>query len=78
MADNPGNESGGSSNGKEAEKKPQIEPIRLPSAEEIRGQDIWNNCAVRSIVSGVMGMNIATSLFYFFSHLKAYFCLYMK
>lgn len=39
---------------KEAEK-PAIEPIRLPTVEEIRGQDIWNNCAVRSIVSGVMG-----------------------
>ncbi|XP_057456853.1 mitochondrial import inner membrane translocase subunit TIM22-4 isoform X2 [Lotus japonicus] len=36
-------------------EKPQIEPIRLPSVEEIRGQDIWNNCAVRSVVSGVMG-----------------------
>ncbi|XP_016650332.1 PREDICTED: mitochondrial import inner membrane translocase subunit TIM22-4-like isoform X2 [Prunus mume] len=36
-------------------EKPPIEPIRLPSVEEIRGQDIWNNCAVRSVVSGVMG-----------------------
>ncbi|KAH1219826.1 Mitochondrial import inner membrane translocase subunit TIM22-1 [Glycine max] len=36
-------------------ENPQIEPIRLPSVEEIRGQDIWNNCAVRSVVSGVMG-----------------------
>ncbi|XP_027355534.1 mitochondrial import inner membrane translocase subunit TIM22-4 isoform X1 [Abrus precatorius] len=36
-------------------EKPQIEPIRLPTVEEIRGQDIWNNCAVRSVVSGVMG-----------------------
>ncbi|KAF3656321.1 Mitochondrial import inner membrane translocase subunit TIM22-1 [Capsicum annuum] len=36
-------------------KKPQIEPIRMPTVEEIRGQDIWNNCAVRSVVSGVMG-----------------------
>lgn len=44
-------------NPKEVEK-PQIEPIRLPTAEEIRGQDIWNNCAVRSVVSGVMGMII--------------------
>lgn len=39
---------------KEAEK-PQIQPLRLPTPEEIRGQDIWNNCAVRSVVSGVMG-----------------------
>ncbi|XAR60772.1 hypothetical protein NMG60_11034269 [Bertholletia excelsa] len=43
-----------SSNPNEAQK-PQIQPLRLPSAEEIRGQDIWNNCAVRSVVSGVMG-----------------------
>ncbi|XP_058075105.1 mitochondrial import inner membrane translocase subunit TIM22-4-like [Magnolia sinica] len=37
------------------EEKPQIEPLRLPTVEEIRGQDIWNNCAVRSAVSGIMG-----------------------
>ncbi|MED6148746.1 Mitochondrial import inner membrane translocase subunit Tim22 [Stylosanthes scabra] len=42
------------SNLNEAEK-PKIEPLRLPTAEEIRGQDIWNNCAMRSVVSGVMG-----------------------
>ncbi|KAK4256123.1 hypothetical protein QN277_009031 [Acacia crassicarpa] len=54
MADNSGNESGGSSNTKEAEK-PQIQPIILPSVEQIRGQDIYNNCAVRSVFSGVMG-----------------------
>lgn len=30
-------------------------PLRLPSAEEIRAQDIFNNCAVRTVVSGVMG-----------------------
>lgn len=33
-----------------------VEPIRLPTVEEVRGQDIWNNCAVRSVTSGVMGM----------------------
>ncbi|XP_077233029.1 mitochondrial import inner membrane translocase subunit Tim17/Tim22/Tim23 family protein [Tasmannia lanceolata] len=43
-----------SSNSNETEKPP-IEPLRLPTVEEIRGQDIWNNCAVRSVVSGVMG-----------------------
>nr|GMD18823.1 mitochondrial import inner membrane translocase subunit TIM22-4-like [Ipomoea batatas] len=37
--------------------KPLIEPIRLPTVEEIRGQDIWNNCAVRSVSSGVMVPN---------------------
>ncbi|KAF5446660.1 hypothetical protein F2P56_032270 [Juglans regia] len=55
MASGTGNEStNGSSSSKEAER-PTIEPLRLPTVEEIRGQDIWNNCAVRSIVSGVMG-----------------------
>uniref|UniRef100_A0A5B7AJU4 Mitochondrial import inner membrane translocase subunit TIM22-4-like n=1 Tax=Davidia involucrata TaxID=16924 RepID=A0A5B7AJU4_DAVIN len=55
MSANSGTEStNGSSNSNEAQK-PQIEPLRLPTVEEIRGQDIWNNCAVRSVVSGVMG-----------------------
>ncbi|XP_020686580.1 mitochondrial import inner membrane translocase subunit TIM22-4 [Dendrobium catenatum] len=40
------------------EEKPKIEPLRLPTMEEIRGQDIWNNCAVRSVVSGVMGSGL--------------------
>ncbi|KAF6164829.1 hypothetical protein GIB67_017032 [Kingdonia uniflora] len=54
MATAPEPESIPSSSTKE-EKRPPIEPLRLPSMEEIRGQDIWNNCAVRSVVSGVMG-----------------------
>ncbi|KAH7667542.1 mitochondrial import inner membrane translocase subunit TIM22 protein [Dioscorea alata] len=36
-------------------EKPKIEPLRLPTPEEVRGQDIWNNCAVRSVFSGVLG-----------------------
>ncbi|KAK1321187.1 Mitochondrial import inner membrane translocase subunit TIM22-1 [Acorus calamus] len=43
-----------SSSPKEAERPP-IEPLRMPTVEEIRGQDIWNNCVVRSAVSGIMG-----------------------
>lgn len=39
----------------ESEEVKAVEPIRLPTIEEIRGQDIWNNCAIRSVVSGVMG-----------------------
>ncbi|GKE00829.1 hypothetical protein Tco_1388812, partial [Tanacetum coccineum] len=31
-----------------------VEQIKLPTHEDIRGQDIWNNCAVRSVASGVM------------------------
>lgn len=38
-----------------AEEKKPVEPIRLPTVEEMRGQDIWNNCLVRSAVSGFMG-----------------------
>ncbi|KAI4297112.1 hypothetical protein L6164_037016 [Bauhinia variegata] len=55
LSNNSGNELANDPlNSKEA-VKPQIEPIRLPTVEEIRGQDIWNNCAVRSVASGVMG-----------------------
>ncbi|XP_057853588.2 mitochondrial import inner membrane translocase subunit TIM22-4 isoform X1 [Cryptomeria japonica] len=42
-----------SSNERPLEKK--IDPVTLPTFEEIRGQDIWNNCAVRSVVSGILG-----------------------
>ncbi|EPS67150.1 hypothetical protein M569_07626 [Genlisea aurea] len=52
MTSNPDSES---PSGQDHSPKPDIEPIRLPTIEEIRGQDIWNNCAVRSIVSGIMG-----------------------
>jgi import inner membrane translocase subunit TIM22 len=27
----------------------------MPTIEEVRAQDVWNNCAVRSVASGVMG-----------------------
>ncbi|KAF5727315.1 hypothetical protein HS088_TW22G01008 [Tripterygium wilfordii] len=52
MATDSGAESG---NGSKEPEKSQIEPFRMPSAEEIRAQEVWNNCAVRSVVSGVMG-----------------------
>ncbi|GLU02578.1 hypothetical protein SLE2022_198240 [Rubroshorea leprosula] len=35
--------------------KSQINPIRMPTMEEVRAQEVWDNCAVRSVVSGVMG-----------------------
>nr|GMC52452.1 mitochondrial import inner membrane translocase subunit TIM22-4 isoform X1 [Ipomoea batatas] len=56
MSSDPANDpqNASSSSSQEADK-PLIEPIRLPTVEEIRGQDIWNNCAVRSVSSGVMG-----------------------
>jgi hypothetical protein len=27
----------------------------MPTIEEVRAQEVWNNCAVRSVASGVMG-----------------------
>ncbi|KAK4743686.1 hypothetical protein SAY87_009998 [Trapa incisa] len=65
MATASSTESGGNNSDSGADEKPQIQPLRLPTAEEIRGQDIWNNCAVRSFVSGVMGggLGLATGLF---------------
>ncbi|KAG5515063.1 hypothetical protein RHGRI_036187 [Rhododendron griersonianum] len=42
--------------------KPPIEPLRLPTPDEIRGQDIWNNCAVRSVFSGVVGGGLGLAL----------------
>ncbi|WOH12030.1 hypothetical protein DCAR_0831527 [Daucus carota subsp. sativus] len=33
-----------------------VEPMRLPTIEEVRGQDIWNNCDVRGVTTGVMGL----------------------
>ncbi|EEF44022.1 protein with unknown function [Ricinus communis] len=45
-----------SSSKKEAEPEiPQIQPFRMPSMEEIRAQEVWDNCAVRSVASGVLG-----------------------
>ena len=62
---------------KETPAPPPVEPIRLPTIDEVRGQDIWNNCGVRSVVSGVMGLflfeiftRLLFDLFYLFE-----FCL---
>ncbi|KAJ9698764.1 hypothetical protein PVL29_007699 [Vitis rotundifolia] len=55
MSSNSGSEFTNDSSSSTEAEKPQIEPIRMPTVEEIRGQDIWNNCAVRSVASGVMG-----------------------
>lgn len=46
---------GAGAGGESSSQATTVEPIRLPTVEEIKGQDIWNNCAVRSVVSGVMG-----------------------
>lgn len=63
------------SSSKEAESnQSQIEPLRLPTIEEIRGQDIWNNCAVRSVVSGVMGNDSIPACSSFFGFFKFHDC----
>lgn len=68
MSSNSGAEStNNASNG--AEEKPQMEKFHLPTPEEIRGQDIWNNCAVRSVVSGVMGGGLGVMMGIFFAAL---------
>ncbi|CAL1352877.1 unnamed protein product [Linum trigynum] len=33
----------------------KIEPFRMPTVEEMRAQEVWNNCAIRSAFSGVVG-----------------------
>jgi hypothetical protein len=52
---------GAGAGGESASQATAVEPIRMPTAEEIKGQDIWNNCAVRSVVSGVMGETLLLS-----------------
>ncbi|KAB5520604.1 hypothetical protein DKX38_024923 [Salix brachista] len=44
-----------SSTSKDGETPTQIQPFRMPTVEEVRAQDVWNNCVVRSVASGVMG-----------------------
>nr|CAB3501109.1 unnamed protein product [Digitaria exilis] len=53
---------GAGAGGESSSQAAAVEPIRMPTAEEIKGQDIWNNCAVRSVVSGVMGGPKATCI----------------
>lgn len=61
-----------SANAQNVAEKPQnqVERFHLPTPEEIRGQDIWNNCAVRSLVSGVMGGGLGVMMGFFFAALE--------
>ncbi|KAF8052320.1 hypothetical protein N665_1572s0004 [Sinapis alba] len=52
-ADSSAEPAAGSSGSNEGVTK--IEPIRMPTVEEMRAQEVWNNCAVKSVASGVMG-----------------------
>ncbi|XP_050236498.1 mitochondrial import inner membrane translocase subunit TIM22-4 [Mercurialis annua] len=33
----------------------QVNSFRMPNMDELRAQEVWNNCAIRSVASGVMG-----------------------
>lgn len=70
---------GAGAGGQSASQTAAVEPIRMPTVEEIKGQDIWNNCAVRSVVSGVMGEQLVApacpSLFNFDSGTTYGICL---
>ncbi|XP_074292293.1 mitochondrial import inner membrane translocase subunit TIM22-4 [Silene latifolia] len=50
-------------------EKPPVEQLHMMTPEEIRGQDIWNNCAVRSVMSGVMGGGLGVMMGIFFAAL---------
>ena len=51
-----------SSTSKDGETPTQIQPFRMPTVEEVRAQDVWNNCVVRSVASGVMGEDLLIKL----------------
>jgi len=40
-------------------------PLKLPSQEEMMQEDIMNNCAVKSVISGIMGglLGVAFGIF---------------
>uniref|UniRef100_M8AIW7 Uncharacterized protein n=1 Tax=Aegilops tauschii TaxID=37682 RepID=M8AIW7_AEGTA len=43
-----------SAGGDAASQSAAVQPLQLPTPEEIKGQEMMNNCAVRSVLSGVM------------------------
>ncbi|CAH2037017.1 unnamed protein product [Thlaspi arvense] len=58
MADSSAEPAAGSSSpasGGSGESVNKIQPIRMPTVEEIRAQEVWNNCAFKSVMSGAMG-----------------------
>ncbi|GKV09511.1 hypothetical protein SLEP1_g20998 [Rubroshorea leprosula] len=52
---NSGTESNNGHSSSSEPETPQIRPVRMPTMEEVRAQEVWDNCAVRGVVSGVMG-----------------------
>ncbi|KAM0859582.1 hypothetical protein ACQ4PT_047100 [Festuca glaucescens] len=47
-----------------------VEQIRLPSHDEMKAQDMWNNCVVRSVMSGVMGGGLGVMMGLFLGALE--------
>ncbi|VAI55170.1 unnamed protein product [Triticum turgidum subsp. durum] len=45
-----------SAGGDAASQSAAVQPLQLPTPEEIKGQEMMNNCAVRSVLSGVMAL----------------------
>ncbi|VAI06638.1 mitochondrial import inner membrane translocase subunit TIM22-4-like isoform X2 [Triticum dicoccoides] len=56
--------------GDAAGQRAPVEPLRLPTPEEIKGQEMMNNCAVRSVLSGVMGGGLGVLMGLFFGALE--------
>ncbi|KAM0868183.1 hypothetical protein ACQ4PT_041492 [Festuca glaucescens] len=48
----------------------EVEPIRLPSHEDMKMQDTYNNCVVRSVMSGVMGGGLGVMMGLFLGALE--------
>lgn len=46
--------------GKEGKQKKTYKQVHMPSAEQIMQEDFMNNCAVRTGLSGVMGLGLGT------------------
>ncbi|KAJ8759253.1 hypothetical protein K2173_006773 [Erythroxylum novogranatense] len=55
MATNSENESDKGASSSKQQEMSQVQPFRMPTVEEVRAQEVWNNCVVRSVFSGIMG-----------------------
>ena len=51
---------------KDAQKQKTFKRIDLPSPEQMIQEDFMNNCATRTVVSGVMGMGLGVMFGIFF------------
>ena len=51
---------------KDAQKPKTFKRIDLPSPEQMMQEDFMNNCATRTVLSGVMGMGLGVAFGIFF------------